>query len=230
MTVENSKIFIIEDEQDIAELILFNLKVLGHQAQHFSSCEQTLEKLTCEKPSLILLDLMLPGMGGLEFCQILRSNPEMDGVKIIIVSAKGTESDIVKGLELGADDYLSKPFSPKILVARVQAVLRRDQLKIQDSEWVHLGPIKVSKGKREAWLAGGKLDLTKFEFQILLTLLKKPGWVFTRTQLVDSIHGESYAVTDRSIDFQMVGLRKKLAPHGDLIETVRGIGYRVREI
>lgn len=149
---------------------------------------------------------------------------------IIMVSAKGEEDDIVKGLELGADDYITKPFSTAVLKARVEAVLRRGRPKeVPQADQLNVAGIDIHLGRVEVTVDGQKVDLTQSEFKILHFLVQRPGWVYTRSQIVDAIRGENYAVTDRTIDFQMVGLRKKLGAKGELIETVRGVGYRFKE-
>lgn len=223
-------IYIIEDETDIAELMRYNLQLSGYQVSTFHAGDIGLQSVMKSAPDLLLLDIMLPGMNGLDICQALKENAQTKNVPIVMVSAKGEESDIVKGLELGADDYITKPFSPKVLLARVEAVLRRSQAPIQKSEDVlKVGPVQVNVGKVEALVNGVKVDLTQSEFRILHFLVQRPGWVFTRSQIVEAIRGENYAVTDRTIDFQMVGLRRKLGDAGDMIETVRGVGYRFKD-
>jgi len=225
------KVFVIEDEDDIAELLRFNLTLEGYEIKTFLDGENGLQAVLSDQPDLLLLDLMLPGMSGLEICRQIRANSQAKSLPIIMLTAKGEESDIVRGLEIGADDYITKPFSPKILNARVAAMFRRgEQHKADTGENIVLKDLEIVPGKHEVLISGQKIDLTHSEFQILYFLAMRPGWVFTRGQIVDAIRGENYAVTDRSIDFQMVGLRKKLGIVGDYIETVRGVGYKFREI
>jgi len=183
-------------------------------------------------PDLILLDLMLPGMDGLDVCKHLRLAPETKDSLIIMLTAKGEEHDIVKGLELGADDYIPKPFSSQVLLARIRAVLRR-QVKPENLA-NHAQPIEIHKlyihpGRNKVIADGTDVELTYTEFKILTLLASRPGWVFNRSQIVDAVHGEGYAVTDRAVDVQIVGLRKKLGVCGDYIETVRGVGYRFKD-
>ena len=232
MSEKMQHLLVVEDESDIAELIRYNLMLEGFRVDTASSGEEGLKSVRIQTPDLVILDVMLPGLSGLEICRAMKGDIKLAGVPIVMVSAKGEETDIVKGLELGADDYLTKPFSPKVLLARVRAVLRRQKSqKIYSKEAVvELKALSIHPGRHEALLDGKKLDLTHSEFQILHFLAQRPGWVFTRSQIVDAIRGDNYAVTDRSIDFQMVGLRKKLGEHGEWIETVRGVGYRFKEL
>jgi two-component system, OmpR family, alkaline phosphatase synthesis response regulator PhoP len=227
----SSSIFVIEDENDIAELIRFNLNLEGYRVETFPSGEIGLQAIANKKPDLIILDLMLPGLSGLEVCNRLRKEEATKSTPIIMVTAKGEENDVVRGLESGADDYVTKPFSPKVLLARVEAVLRRlggNSKGILDV--VRQAGLEINAGKVEVLVNGEKIDLTQSEFKILQFLAQRPGWVFTRMQIVEAIRGENYSVTDRTIDFQMVGLRKKMGPLGEMIETVRGVGYRFKDL
>jgi two-component system, OmpR family, alkaline phosphatase synthesis response regulator PhoP len=227
---QNALIYVIEDEQDIAELVRFNLALQGYKVETFASGESGLAAIQSQKPDLIVLDLMLPGLSGLEICRRLRETQKAP-VPIIMVTAKGEEQDIVKGLEAGADDYVAKPFSPKVLLARVEAVLRRVQTPVKSaSDVVEQAGLQINPGRFEVTVNGEKVDLTRSEFSILHFLAQRPGWVYTRMQIVEAIRGENYAVTDRTIDFQMVGLRKKLGLAGAYIETVRGVGYRFKDL
>jgi two-component system phosphate regulon response regulator PhoB len=238
MALQGKRIFAVEDEADIAELVRYNLTLEGFHVETFGSGEEGLQAVENQPPSLLLLDLMLPGMSGLEICRVLRSQEKTRNLPIIIVSAKGEEEDVVRGLELGADDYITKPFSPKVLASRITAVLRRSENRNQplgEADIVEFPGIMIHPGRHEVVVGAPpekseKVSLTHSEFQILHFLARRPGWVFTRSQIVDAVHGENYAVTDRSIDFQMVGLRKKLGDMGQHIETVRGVGYRFKEL
>ena len=226
----NSKnILVVEDDPDIRELISFNLKNEGHQVFEAKNGESGIKKARKNLPDLILLDLMLPGIHGLDVCRIIKSDQETKDISIIMVSALGQEENIVEGLENGADDYITKPFSIKVLLARVNALLRRSlEVEDQDSaKSIMINGISIKPRLREVKV-GDKLidDLTFSEFQILYLLVGHPGWVFTRYQIIDKIRGDNYPVTDRSVDFQIVGLRKKLGGAGKLIRTVRGVGYR----
>jgi two-component system alkaline phosphatase synthesis response regulator PhoP len=226
------KILVIEDEEDIQELIKYNLRKEGYENLQFAdSGEDGLRLANTFMPDIILLDLMLPGMDGLSVCRNLKSKPETSKIAVIMLTAKSEETDVIIGLEMGADDYIPKPFSPKILIARIKAALRRNA-EVQDNgskNIVKRGPLVLNKGKREASLAGKPLVLTFSEFEILYFLARRPGWVYTRNQIVNAVKGDDYPVTERSIDVQVVGLRKKLGDAGELIETVRGVGYRFIE-
>ncbi|MEM7293037.1 MAG: response regulator transcription factor [Pseudomonadota bacterium] len=221
---------VIEDEEDILELIRYNLRREGYEVSGYSSGEIGVENVRNDPPNLVLLDLMLPGVDGLEVCKQLKSDAGTRDIPIIMISAKGEESDIVSGLELGADDYIAKPFSTKILIARVRAVLRRRQSQEEKPEQhLKIHDLEMDAGRFQASLAGTPLSLTHDEFKLLLFLARHPGWVFTRYQIVDGIKGEDYVVTERAVDVRIVGLRKKLGDNSNYIETVRGVGYRFKE-
>ena len=227
-------ILVVEDEEDIRELIKYNLEREGFEVSLVGTGEEALPAAAQQKPDLILLDLMLPGMNGIDVCRSLKAESELADIPILIVSARGEETDVVTGLELGADDYLTKPFSPRVLVARARAVLRRKSAKTEEvisgpTPAVSIHGLKINPRKHEAHLFEKSLSLTATEFRILHFLAKSPGWVFTRQQIVETVHGDDYPVTERSIDVQIAGLRKKLGESSDYIETVRGIGYRMRE-
>jgi len=223
------KILVVDDEEDILELLKYNLSREGYQVFCTTSGEKTLSLVKTETPDLIVLDLMLPGMDGLEVARQLKDNPHTKNVPIVMLTAKGEEADIVTGLELGADDYVTKPFSPRILLARVRAVLRRKGQESQDKTAViQTHNLVIHPGRREVRVNDNPVQLTFTEFGILHYLARRPGWVFTRSQIVDEVRGEDYYVTDRSVDVQIVGLRKKLGPAGEYIETVRGVGYRFK--
>ena len=225
---DSKNILVVEDDSDIRELISFNLKNEGYQVFEANDGEVGIDKARNNNPNLILLDLMLPGIQGLDVCRIIKSDQETKEIPIIMVTALGQEEDIVKGLETGADDYITKPFSIKVLIARVNAVLKRSievgEYKTKD---ILINGINIKTRSREVWVNKNLInDLTFSEFQILYLLAGHPGWVFTRYQIIDKIRGDNYPVTDRSVDFQIVGLRKKLGDAGKLIKTVRGVGYR----
>lgn len=222
-------VLIVEDEQDIMDLIHFNLLKEGFAVLCANDGVVGYETALKERPDLILLDVMLPGMDGLKVCSMIKKNKEISKTPIIMLTAKGSEEDQVLGFDNGADDYVSKPFSPKVLMARVYAMLRRTtNTEIEDLIEGH--GIKIDPEKRKVYLDEELVELTFTEFQILYLLAKKSGKVFSRAQIVDSVRGENHAITDRSVDVQVVGLRKKLGTFGKFIETVRGAGYRFREI
>jgi two-component system phosphate regulon response regulator PhoB len=224
------RILIVDDEEDILELVRYNLNREGYQTVCAVTGEQALQIVQTDKVDLVLLDLMLPGINGLEVAKSIKRNPQKMSIPIIMLTARGEETDIVTGLELGADDYMTKPFSPKILMARIKAVFRKNSNQTVDTETVlHHHGISIHPGRRIIKINGKSVDLTYTEFQIIYYLAARPGWVFTRTQIVDAVRGDNYSVTDRSVDVQMVGLRKKLGSYGKYLETVRGVGYRFKE-
>ncbi len=228
IVLDSKNILVVEDDLDIRELISFNLANEGHQVFEANDGEVGIDKARNNNPDLILLDLMLPGIQGLDVCRIIKSDQETKEIPIIMVTALGQEEDIVKGLETGADDYITKPFSIKVLIARVNAVLKRSiEVGEDKSKDILINGINIKTRSREVWVNKNLInDLTFSEFQILYLLAGHPGWVFTRYQIIDKIRGDNYPVTDRSVDFQIVGLRKKLGDAGKLIKTVRGVGYR----
>ncbi|MGD9301183.1 MAG: response regulator transcription factor [Desulfobacterales bacterium] len=224
------KILIVEDEEDILELVRFNLAREGYQVAGTLSGEEALKKARTEAFDLIVLDLMLPGIDGLEVTKKLKANDKTWHIPIVMLTAKGEEADIVTGLELGADDYITKPFSPRILIARVRTALRRRISRSDDdTSVIQIHDLEIHPGRRSVLANDQPIDLTYTEFQVLYILARRPGWVFTRGQIVDAVRGDDYPVTDRSVDVQIVGLRKKLGVYGKYIETVRGVGYRFRE-
>lgn len=223
-------VMIVEDEPDIAELLAFNLSREGFETSVVTRGDLAIQEITRRKPNLVLLDLMLPGLSGLEICRLLKTKPETASLPIIMITAKGEESDIVVGLELGADDYIPKPFSIKVVIARLHAVLRRRQTPpVKSDTPIKVHDITINPGRHEVLCGKSAVDLTASEFGLLHFLAARPGWVFTREQIVDGVKGADYAVTDRAVDVQVVSLRRKLGKRGDYIETVRGVGYRFRE-
>jgi two-component system phosphate regulon response regulator PhoB len=223
-------ILVVEDEEDILELLNYNLEKEGYRVINATSGEEALKVAKSRLPNLIILDLMLPGIDGLEVCRILKNDPKTAHIAIIMLTAKGEEVDIVTGLELGADDYITKPFSPRILLARIRVLLRRKGKQIEDETTpLKIDELIIHPGRHEVTMNGNHLDLTLTEFRILHFLARQRGWVFTRYQIVNGIRGEDYSVTDRSVDVQIVGLRKKLGKYAKYIETVRGVGYRFSE-
>jgi len=227
--MSKEQILVVDDEEDILGLVSFNLTKEGYQVSCATTGEEALELIRTRRPDLVVLDLMLPGMNGLEVAKILKQDPGTRDIPIVMLTAKGEESDIVAGLELGADDYVTKPFSPRILAARLKAVLRRKtSASIDPSQTLKIRNLVIHSGRREVLVDDQPVNLTFTEFGILSYLAQRPGWVFTRSQIVDQVKGSEYYVTDRSVDVQIVGLRKKLGTAGALIETVRGVGYRFK--
>jgi len=222
-------ILIVDDEEDIRELVELNLTQEGYGVLSCETGEQALELAGSKLPDLIILDLMLPGIDGLEVCKKLKSNIKTEDIPIVMLTAKGEEVDIVTGLELGADDYVTKPFRGKVLVARVRRILRRTTQRSQEAVTIKIHDLTIDPARREVLVKGKPIELTFTEFNVLHTLAKRPGLVFTRYQIVDALHSGDYLVTERAVDVQIVSLRKKLGPCGKYIETVRGVGYRFKD-
>jgi two-component system, OmpR family, alkaline phosphatase synthesis response regulator PhoP len=220
-------ILVVEDDSDILELIRFNLLKDRYRVETAMSGELAIQSAATTVFDLCLLDIMLPGLDGLDVCRLMKKDPRAAQIPIIMVTAKGEESDIVTGLEMGAENYIVKPFSPKVLIAKVRTVFRRKAApEVTSGRPLNVYDISIHPGRREVLIRGKEVDLTYTEFQLLYHLASKPGWVFTRYQIVNGINGEYYAVTDRAVDVQIVNLRKKIGGYGKFIETVRGIGYR----
>ncbi len=223
-------IFVVEDEEDILDLIRHHLSKEGYGVSTATNGMEAVKAIQRKPPDLILLDLMLPGMDGLDVCRMLKKNTKTDDIPILMVTAKDEESDVVTGLELGADDYIVKPFRMKELIARVRAALRRRRGPPPDLEAaVRVKDIEINPGRHEVRVGAELVEMTVSELRILHLLAGRPGWVMTREQIVDAVKGEDYAVTDRAVDVQIVGIRRKLGDRADYIETVRGVGYRFRD-
>ena len=226
----HESILAVDDEEDILELLRYNLSREGYRVTPATTGEEAVRLALSLLPDLILLDLLLPGMDGLEVCRRLKADARTRSIPLIMLTAKGEEADIVAGLELGADDYVTKPFSPRVLLARIRTVLRRRSAEVPaDTTPLKYKDLTINPGRHEVLLAGQPLDLTVTEFQLLHLLARRPGWVFTRSQMVQVVHGGDFAVTERSVDVHIVGLRKKLGAFGKFLETVRGIGYRLKD-
>ncbi len=224
------RILVVEDEADILQLVTYNLAREGFEVVGAPSGEEGLDEARKGIYDLLLLDLMLPGINGLDVCRMLRREEATARLPIVMLTARGEDIDIVTGLELGADDYITKPFSPRVLTARIRAVLRRDKPSLEAAEQPFaIHEITIDPRRFHVVVAGQAVDLTATEFGVLHFLARRPGWVFTRTQIIEAVKGDDYPVTDRSVDVQIVGLRRKLGDAGVNIETVRGIGYRFKE-
>ncbi|HNT28275.1 MAG TPA: response regulator transcription factor [bacterium] len=226
------RILVVDDEQDILELIRYNLSREGYQIDAVTSGEEAIKIARDRHPDLIILDLMLPGIDGLDVCRLLKGETRTAHIPIIMLTAKGEDSDVVTGLELGAEDYMTKPFSPKVLIARVRNILRRKTRTAEEKEvkMVIIEDMKIDPSKHKVTIGKEDIDLTATEFALLMFLAKRPGWVFTRSQIINGVKGDDYPVTDRSVDVQILNLRKKLGDMGEYIETVRGVGYRFKEL
>jgi len=223
------RILVVEDDDDILQLLKYNLAKEGYRITGAASGEEALRVLKTSVPDLVLLDLMLPGVDGLEVCRTLKREARTSQIPIIMLTAKGEEADIVTGLELGADDYITKPFSPRVMLARVRTVLRRRRTEpLAQEAPIEIHDMVIHPGRHEVLLEDRPLDLTLTEFRLLYMLASRPGWVFTRDQIVKGVHGDDYPASDRSVDVQVVSLRKKLGLYGKYLETVRGVGYRFK--
>jgi two-component system phosphate regulon response regulator PhoB len=231
--MSKATILVIEDDPDIRELISFSLSKEGWTLVMAADGEEGLEKLPTSNPDCIVLDIMLPGMDGLEILRSLKADPGRKRLPVILTTSKGEESDVVTGLELGAEDYVVKPYSPKVLAARIRAALRRTvdlpSHPFRAETLLAKGDIKLDSARHEVRVKDRKVDLSATEFAILEFLLRNPGWVFSRSQIIDAVKGRDYPVTDRAVDVQILSLRRKLGEGGEDIETVRGVGYRLRD-
>ncbi|HCE44328.1 MAG TPA: DNA-binding response regulator [Lentisphaeria bacterium] len=229
--MSKGNIFVVDDEEDILELIRMNLEREGYKVTCIDAGEECVKKAREKIPDLVLLDLMLPGIDGLDVCKILKNDSKTRHIPIVMLTAKGEESDIVTGLELGADDYITKPFNLKVLIARIKAVLRKGSVSQESgsAEVIKRKNLVIDPGRREVTAGGKKIDLTFTEFEILAFLARRPGWVFTRNQIVNGVKGGGYPVTERAVDVQIVGIRKKLGAAAEMIDTIRGVGYRFND-
>jgi two-component system alkaline phosphatase synthesis response regulator PhoP len=222
-------ILVVDDEPDLLELVHYTLTRASYQVVCVKSGEEAMAQVRSQPPDLVVLDVLLPGLDGLEICRLLKQDPRTASLPIIMLTARSEEADIVAGLELGADDYLTKPFSPRVLMARVKAVLRRKRAKVTNQDEVVVsGQLYIHPGHHEVRAGETPVRLTPTEFRILHMLAQRPGWVFTRYQIVDSVRGDDASVTERSVDVHIAALRRKLGCYGDTVETIRGVGYRLR--
>jgi two-component system phosphate regulon response regulator PhoB len=227
-------ILVVDDEPEILELVKYNLGKEGFTAVCVETGEEALSAARLKMPDVVLLDLMLPGIDGLEVCRKLRADEKTSGIPIIMLTAKGGEADIVAGLELGATDYVTKPFSPRVLIARIKSVLRRNGDESDESASIRIGGLMIHPGRHQVLVEDRPVSLTASEFRILVFMARRPGWVFTRQQIVDAAQGDDVYVnerfvTDRSVDVHIVSLRRKLGAYGRYIDTVRGVGYRLKD-
>ncbi|MEK7866375.1 MAG: response regulator transcription factor [Planctomycetota bacterium] len=222
-------VLLIDDEPDLVRLLDYNLTQAGYAVLSARDGASGLDLAARHAPDVVVLDVMMPGMEGWEVCRRLRASSTNPRVPILILTAKTEEADRVLGLELGADDYLTKPFSVREVVARVRALLRRAEPPVDAEEVLRLGKLVIDSGRWEAMISGKAVPLTTTEFQILRALARRPGRVLSREELISQSHAQEVAVIDRTIDVHVASLRRKLGRQGDRLETVRGIGYRIRE-
>jgi two-component system phosphate regulon response regulator PhoB len=220
-------VLVVDDERDLVSLLDFNLRQAGFQTTLAYAGEEALSAARRRPPDLVLLDLMLPDMPGTEVCRQLKSDPRTKAVPVIVLTARGDELDRVVGFELGADDYVVKPFSVRELLLRVQAVLRRAGRQAHEKPVTEIGPIRVDVDAHRAWVRGELLDLTPLEFRLLVTLLNRAGRVQSRERLLSDVWEMSTELETRTVDTHVKRLREKLGPARDLLETVRGVGYRL---
>lgn len=224
------KILIIEDDRDIVEMVEYNLKEQGYDVISALNGEDGINLANRERPSLVILDLMLPLVDGFEVCKILKHKEQTARIPVIILSAKTQETDKIVGLELGADDYVTKPFSPRELIARVKAILRRGRQQPSDVRIISRGDIVIEKARHKVIASGGEISLTATEFKILEYMAQRPGIVLSRNQILDAASGPDSIVYDRTVDAHIKSLRRKLGKAKDYIETIRGVGYRFKEV
>lgn len=226
--MDKIRILIVEDDYDIVELLELNLIDAGYNTISATDGKSGFELAVKEMPDLIILDIMLPVMNGYEVCRMLKQDETVSDIPIIILSAKSQETDKIVGLELGADDYVTKPFSPKELLARIRAILRRGY-SVPIGGKIKRGNITINSKKHKVKVSGDKIPLTLTEFRLLEFMARRPGVVFSREQIINAVSGESSIVYDRTVDAHIKSLRHKLGPAKDYIETIRGAGYRFRE-
>ena len=225
--MKRTKVVVIEDEPDLVEVVSYNLKREGYQVASAMRGDEGLNLVRNQSPALVILDLMLPGMDGLSVCQQMKADPITRDIPIIIVSAKGEESDVVIGLGMGADDYLGKPFGPRELLARVKAVLRRGAVRNENQkERIVVGELLIDSARHEVRVSDQLVKLTATEFKVLYQLVSHPGRAFSREQLLNRVVGEGVVVVDRNIDVHIRSIRKKLRVCSQMIQTIRGVGYR----
>ncbi|MBN2164236.1 MAG: response regulator [Pontiellaceae bacterium] len=232
MLNQSRKVLVVEDDVALQELLLFNLEKDGWDVTVADSGETALLKVVDLLPDVIVLDLMLPGVDGRQVCQQVRRYPKTRSIPIIMISALGQDDDVVGGLEMGADDYIAKPFSPEVLLARIEAVMRRCSVRPEEES---SGPISIHNLDIDPLRFSVKVDgksvtLTHTDFLILQLLASEPGRVYTRRQIIDAAHDRDVSISERSVDVQIVGLRRKIGSAGRVIETVRGVGYRLKEL
>lgn len=228
--MQKTRLLLIEDEEDIAALIKLQAEMSGYKLHVEVDGLNGYLAVEREKPDLVILDIMLPGQSGLDVCRKMKHHPELKDIPVILISAKSEELDVILGLELGADDYVTKPFSPKVLFSRVKAVLRRKSEPIKEPKIINFGPFSMDVDRYTLKKKDKPITLTLSEFGILKRLLLSRGKVLTRNQLLDDLQNDDAFVVDRNIDVHIAAIRKKLGPNFDLIDTVRGVGYRFKDI
>ncbi len=226
-------VLVVEDDPEIRELLLVSFEREGWTVLEAPDGEKGLALLAARRPDCVVLDIMLPGLDGLALLRRIKADPANSAIPVIMTTARGEDSDVITGLELGADDYVIKPFSPKVLVARVRVALRRVAESLEAASRgetrIERGPLLLDSERHELLCEGSRVDLSATEFAILALLMGSPGRVYSRSGIIEAVKGHDYPVTDRSVDVQVLQLRKKLGPASDWIETVRGVGYRFKD-
>ncbi|HEY8749558.1 MAG TPA: response regulator transcription factor [Tepidisphaeraceae bacterium] len=228
--MKKGTILVIDDEKDLIELVRYNLEKDGFDVIAATDGQAGLEVVKKHRPDLVVLDLMMPGLDGLQICQQLRADPRSGRIPLIMLTAKATEADRVVGLELGADDYITKPFSPREVLARVKAVLRRSSPAAEQRQEIRVGDLAIDLGGHEVNYKGQRVAFTATEFRILEFLASRPGRVFSRDEIIDAALGNETAVFDRTVDVHITAIRRKLGAGAEYIETVRGFGYKFRHV
>jgi two-component system phosphate regulon response regulator PhoB len=230
-SAENSHILVVDDERDLRAMVTAALEREGYRVSTAANGVEAQQRVSTERPDLIILDVMMPGMDGHQTCYWLKGDDELKDIPVIMLTARSEESDEVIGLGIGADDYVTKPFSPRVLAARVKALLRRSSAKssAREEETIDCGEISIRPNRHQVIAGGREVGLTPIEFRILTILAQRPGWVFTRERIIDHAQGEDVVITERTVDVHIAALRKKLAAYADYIETVRGVGYKFRD-
>jgi len=221
------RVLVVEDEQDLAELLSYNLKADGFEVETVGTGSSAISRARTFRPDVVLLDVMLPDVSGTEVLRMLKADPDHRRTSVLLVTAKGQEADRVAGLELGADDYVVKPFSVRELVLRVRAVQRRGANESTSEKVLTHGPVRLDPSRHEVTVAGQEILLTALEFRLLKTLLERPGRVQSREVLLSDVWGIQAEITTRTVDTHIKRLREKLGPQGDVIETIRGVGYKL---
>jgi two-component system, OmpR family, alkaline phosphatase synthesis response regulator PhoP len=233
MPMVKKTVMVVDDEKDIRELIRFNLEKEGYKVISIADGEAALEEARAQRPDLIILDVMLPGIDGVEVCFKLKSDASMKAIPIVMLSAKSDESDQLVGLKIGADDYLVKPFSPKVLVAKVSAILRREAITAKadndEEPAINHNELLMNPNDFSVTIQGRSLALTAVEYKILYFLARKPGRVYTRERILEQVRGDDVIITGRTVDVHVLSLRRKLGDCSELIKTVRGVGYKLQE-
>jgi two-component system alkaline phosphatase synthesis response regulator PhoP len=224
--MSKANILIVDDEEDILEMIEYNLAKEGYTVSRALSGEKAISKIREQSPDLVILDLMLPGMDGLDVCRQIKNSPQTAHLPVIMLTAKGTEADVVTGLEIGADDYVIKPFSMRVLLARIRAGLRRKKVSSDESSPMDFGDLVIYPARHAVFVGVNEVQLTAREFRILMMLARRPGWVFSREQIMEATQDSNVDYSSRAVDVHVMSLRRKLGPQGSHIETLRGVGYR----